>query len=226
MRQALLAFLLSAAALANAQIEPIRLMPAAAQPHFEVATIRPSDPASTRNSFHEQGRHVTSTNQNLNNLLTYAYGLHPHQILNAPAWFSSDRFDIAGIADVDGQPNLAQTQFMYRALIADRFHLVVHHEQRPLPAYALTVRHAGPTLAPFKSAPDAPPEVSGNQTALPGRFDFTLTWTPDDSKTQDPSTAAPAPFTAIADHLGLKLSAVKEPVDVLVIDRADHPSAD
>jgi uncharacterized protein (TIGR03435 family) len=74
-----------------------------------------------------------------------------------------------------------------------------------------------------------------DQTGLAGRWDFVLKWTPDDSqfaamgaKVPPPSDAADAPpplFTAIREQLGLKLSSEKTPVDVIVIDHVDHPSA-
>jgi len=63
-----------------------------------------------------------------------------------------------------------------------------------------------------------------DQTSLIGRFDFTLTWTPDELRTPDPG-APPGLFTAIQEQLGLKLDSARAPTDVLVIDYADRPSA-
>ena len=72
-----------------------------------------------------------------------------------------------------------------------------------------------------------------DKTGLAGRFDFTLTWTPDQfqfasmqgipaPKTDD---ALPELFTAIQQQLGLKLDATKASVEVIVIDKAEKPSA-
>jgi uncharacterized protein (TIGR03435 family) len=70
-----------------------------------------------------------------------------------------------------------------------------------------------------------------NRTELTGRFDFQFTFAPDGSQfggmrlpPQNDEEAAPSLFTAIQE-LGLRLDAVKTPVDVLVIDRAAMPSA-
>ena len=73
-----------------------------------------------------------------------------------------------------------------------------------------------------------------DQTGLPGRWDFVLKWTPDESqfggmgmKVPPPSDAADAPpplFTAIQEQIGLKLHAGKAPVEVLVLDRIEKPS--
>jgi bla regulator protein BlaR1 len=73
-----------------------------------------------------------------------------------------------------------------------------------------------------------------DRTELPGAFDFTLTWTPDqmpqgfDKKVAAGGLAPPDPdgpsiFTALQEQLGLKLDARKAPVDVLIVDRAERP---
>jgi bla regulator protein blaR1 len=74
-----------------------------------------------------------------------------------------------------------------------------------------------------------------DRTQLQGNFDFTLKWTPDQIPAGLERKAAamnlppidpdgPSIFTALQEQLGLKLDAVKGPVDVLVIDRAEHPT--
>jgi uncharacterized protein (TIGR03435 family) len=68
-----------------------------------------------------------------------------------------------------------------------------------------------------------------DHTGLTGKFDFTLTFTPDDSQFSGhpPNTTpsdAPSLFTALQQQLGLKLTAEKLPSDVLVIDHAQKPS--
>jgi uncharacterized protein (TIGR03435 family) len=57
-----------------------------------------------------------------------------------------------------------------------------------------------------------------DRTGLTGNFDVRLAWTPDEI---DPS--GPSIFTAVKEQLGLRLESQKDPVDVLVIDRAEHP---
>ncbi len=74
-----------------------------------------------------------------------------------------------------------------------------------------------------------------DQTQLPGRDDFTLNWTPDDSqfggmgaRIPPPTESADAPpnlYTAIQEQIGLKLEATKAPADVMVIDHVEKPSA-
>lgn len=70
-----------------------------------------------------------------------------------------------------------------------------------------------------------------DQTKLPARYDFHLNWTPDQSQfggragtPPDDPNAPPGIFTAVQEQLGLKLDSTKEPVDVIVIDRVDHPT--
>jgi uncharacterized protein (TIGR03435 family) len=63
-----------------------------------------------------------------------------------------------------------------------------------------------------------------DKTALSGRYDFTLKWTDDVSKEDEPN-APPSIFTAIREQLGLRMDAVKGPAEVLVIDQLERPSA-
>ena len=63
-----------------------------------------------------------------------------------------------------------------------------------------------------------------DKTGLKGNFDLTLEWTPDDLS---PNAAPGASiYTALQEQLGLKLESTRGPVEVLVIDRAEHPTPD
>jgi uncharacterized protein (TIGR03435 family) len=70
-----------------------------------------------------------------------------------------------------------------------------------------------------------------DKTELSGRYDFDLEWAPDETQFGGdvPSASAEAPtaplFTAIQQQLGLKLVATRGPVDTLVVDKAERPSA-
>jgi uncharacterized protein (TIGR03435 family) len=69
-----------------------------------------------------------------------------------------------------------------------------------------------------------------DQTGLTGLYNASLTWTPDqmpqrpdpDLPPIDPN--GPSIFTAVQEQLGLKLESSTGPVDVLVIDRVEHPT--
>jgi len=73
-----------------------------------------------------------------------------------------------------------------------------------------------------------------DHTGLSDRFDFHVTFTPDDSQfnghppklppATDTTETAPNLFEALQQQLGLKLTAEKTPVDVLVIDHVEKHS--
>ena len=74
-----------------------------------------------------------------------------------------------------------------------------------------------------------------NRTEVTGNFDVELKWTPPQIPAAPPPGAPPLPpidpdgpsfFTAVQEQLGLKLDSIKGPVDVVVIDRAEHPTED
>jgi uncharacterized protein (TIGR03435 family) len=64
-----------------------------------------------------------------------------------------------------------------------------------------------------------------DRTGLDGRFEFTLRYTMAGgpaTTASDLAEGAPDLFTAVEEQLGLKLEATRGPVDVLVIDSAEH----
>jgi uncharacterized protein (TIGR03435 family) len=71
-----------------------------------------------------------------------------------------------------------------------------------------------------------------DKTGIEGRYNLKLQWTPDDRATpaaggsaSPASDSGPSIFTALDEQLGLKLDPQKGPVEVLVIDHAEMPSA-
>jgi len=87
----------------------------------------------------------------LQNLIMVAWNLNgPDELIGAPKWLNSDRFDLvakapAGVAlgDLMAQNNrsmpinLKALAPMIRALLVERFKLTVHTEDRPVEAYSL-----------------------------------------------------------------------------------------
>jgi uncharacterized protein (TIGR03435 family) len=73
-----------------------------------------------------------------------------------------------------------------------------------------------------------------DRTGITGRFDYSVTFTPDDSEFNghppklpqtEASDSSPNLFAAIQEQLGLKLDAQKTSVDVIAIDHVEKPSA-
>jgi uncharacterized protein (TIGR03435 family) len=187
-------------------------MEADANPAFAVATIKPSDPNNSNWGLGTKGTHFFSANANVDDLISFAYGVHAKQIVGRQAWFLTDKFDIEGVPATEGKPNRKQLESMVQGLLADRFKLVVHHDKRDLAVYALTVGKNGPRLTKSAAAPNAPSgyglgplgtmkvmnmtmaafasamqrtvldKPMVDQTGLTERYDFTLKWTPDDSQ--------------------------------------------
>ena len=69
--------------------------------------------------------------------------------------------------------------------------------------------------------------VVEDRTGLAGKYDFVLTWTPDNehpgSEDHDQSPG-PMIFTALKEQLGLRLESAKGSVDIVVVDRVERPA--
>jgi uncharacterized protein (TIGR03435 family) len=122
---------------------------------FDVAEIKPAAPSTDGDRGGAQpeiknGR-IYLPGITLKNLIMVAWDLNgDEKLAGAPKWLDADRFDViakapAGVAIGDLTPqrssvplNIDALRPMIRALVVDRFKLVVHTEDRPLAAYTLT----------------------------------------------------------------------------------------
>jgi uncharacterized protein (TIGR03435 family) len=139
---------------------------------------------------------------------------------------------------------------MIQSLLTDRCMLKVHLETREFPVYDLVIAKGGLKIKEASSdekhgglikdgsitgqatsfdlllanlTPFSGRKVI-DKTGLEGkRFDFELDWAPDDQ----PVTAVPLPslFTALKEQLGLELVPAKEPMQIVVIDHIERPTA-
>jgi uncharacterized protein (TIGR03435 family) len=91
----------------------------------------------------------------------------------------------------------------------------------------------GVTLEQFVHSPLVTGPSGGrpvvDQTGLQGAFDFTLKWTPEQLAAsavgKEVGADAPSFFTALREQLGLLLVPSKAPVEVILIDHIEQPSA-
>ena len=150
-----------------------RNMPKDASPEFEVATIKLTPPGQeTYSGFHADGRHISCNHQNVFSIMMLAYSVAAKQIAGDPEWVRTELYDIDGVADVPGEPNIRQMMGMYQKLLADRFHLTIHREQREMNVYALTVTKSGSKLAKSLGDPNGLPDETGegDRTGFNMRF--------------------------------------------------------
>lgn len=120
----------------------------ASAPAFEVASVKLN--TSTYNGIGNKfgPGSMRWTNTPLKVLIEQIYGLKGYQILGAPAWTGSDRWDIDAKA---AGPATSKEMFpMMGTLLADRFQLRFHRETRQLPVYRLLVAKGGPRLTPAR----------------------------------------------------------------------------
>jgi uncharacterized protein (TIGR03435 family) len=99
----------------------------------------------------------------LKEIIKFAYNVRDEAFVGAPRWVDSERYDIVGKAPAAGAEETfwrsdSRLQFMrlyytdqtfrqmVQSLLADRFKMSVHSDQRPTSVYALTVAKGGSKL--------------------------------------------------------------------------------
>jgi len=221
---------------------------------FAVATIKPSR-ADAAPMTQIRGNRFVTEGTTFVDVFKYAFGVHPDQVVGGPEWLRTERFDIVADPETDKRSSSDEMKAMMRQLLMERFHVVMHQEQKVLSVYAVQKAVDAPKLTKSAGNDRGIPVVGydprgelqvGNatmanfagflqrfvldrpavdQTGIEGKFDLVLRWTPDDVRGGD-AGAEPGLFTAMKEQLGLKLQATKAGVEVFVVDRAERPEVD
>jgi len=199
------------------------------------------------------GNRVTLTGT-LHTIIATAYGVKNYQVTGAPSWADSLMYTITGETPGETVPTQEQIRPMLQSLLADRFQLKLHRDTKMLPVYHLMqnkksnfLKQAGPdekfswNLSP---GPDgmlrskATRESIGDfvqlvgvstdrpvidETGLTGDIDYDILIAPPEAKGRDEVNRAI--IYAVIDQLGLKLEPAKDPIEILVVEKVDKPSA-
>jgi uncharacterized protein (TIGR03435 family) len=150
----LAAVTLTASLLGHSSIEP--QVPLA----FDVVPVKPNTSGETGGTNRAQPGRDQGINVTLFRVITLAY--RPVQeFVGGPDRIKTARFDIEARSDRSPTPD--QMLEMLQTMLADRFKLVVHKEQKESPVYALTLARRDGRLGPRlkKSETECAPPDSG-----------------------------------------------------------------
>jgi len=202
---------------------PPTLMAENAPLTFEVATIKPSPPEMQNSPFRVGPGRIEILNRSLTSLIKEAWPLHSSQIIGAKGWMETERWDILGKPAATGVPNYDQLRQILRNLLAERFNLKFHMEEKELSVYAIGIGRTGQhKLRPAtiqNPLPFGDTRGAGNyigrsdtvahlaemlqaqvldrpvldRTGIMGRFEFTLEWRPDEFQFEGRAASMPKP---------------------------------
>lgn len=77
-------------------------------------------------------------------LISNAYGVQASRVFGGPSWLEMDRYDV--IVRVPGNATPQAARPVLQTVLAERFGLTVHTDQRPMRAWVLTKETAGPKM--------------------------------------------------------------------------------
>lgn len=216
----------------------------AAQPAFEVASIKPAAPDQPGTGTNNPPGRYLLHNATLRFAIKNAFRLEDYQLSGGPKWMDSDHYEIEG--KTSEAATLPAKLAMMQTLIINRFQLKFHRESREMAGYALVPAKNGLKLTKSESADgvegtsSGPAMVSGRNQTMAGlaillsralsrpvldetgykdRFDFRLVWA---STSDEPAASV---FSLIQEQLGLRLEARRVPIELFVIEGAERPAA-
>jgi len=223
-------------------------------PAFEVASVKATGrpPESSTAGWTVNHGNFTARAAWVRGLIAFGHDVRATQVHGGPSWIDTEQFDViakAGSADT----KLDEMKAMVRTLLEDRFKLVAHRNKQESPIYTVVIGKKGSKMREANEDERTSVSAVGgrlvctrvnmlglvitlanrlgapveDETGLTGFYDFTLEWRDPLSSTSDAQQSASSPpdiFRAVEDQLGLKLTATRGLVDILVIDHIEKPT--
>jgi uncharacterized protein (TIGR03435 family) len=216
---------------------------------FDAASVKPSKSIDLNSSFNTRKDNVETKNVALRDIIAAAFEIKDYQLIG-PDWLKSERFDIVAKAPL-GTGDDEELMPLLRNLLAQRFKLETHAEQRDLPCFALLVAKGGLKIRPVEAGPSGMGSTSNNgggelkaekvgmeavaewlshevqrpvldMTEAKGAYDFTLRYSKESAKGLTDTQTHPVVSYAIQEQLGLRLERRTAPVSVVIIDRIER----
>ena len=117
---------------------------AAGRPQFDAASIKPTKPGDKGPRMRWPPGGLLTATASVRVLIAIAYlgeFTESRLVVGGPDWIDSEGFQIE--ARAEGNPGRDEKEILEQLLLEDRFKLVLHHETRQLPIYALVLSKAG-----------------------------------------------------------------------------------
>jgi uncharacterized protein (TIGR03435 family) len=127
--------------------------PPSQRPSFEVADIRPTDQAKALDAKERilpSGR-VELPGETVVSLIMFGYSVQANMIEGVPRWGGNNYFDI--VAKAPPNPSVADLRLMVQSLLAERFKLMFHAQDKGMSVFVLTVAKNGPRLQKASGGP-------------------------------------------------------------------------
>lgn len=221
---------------------------------FEVASIKPVPPPIPTGGgawIVDHGRFRAETGY-VRGMIAFAYNVPPGLIKGAPDWMDREVYAVEARAE-DPEAGPEQIRVMLKSLLIGRFKLAAHRETQQGQVYKLQVAKGGSKLQDAKDGRRNYINWSGlgrvtftenttlaglinilsddlgapviDETGITGSHNFSLEFT--DPRYPRPAQADSPPElpAALQEQLGLRLEAAKQPIEVLIVDHLEKPSA-
>ena len=126
----------------------------ATAPRYKTISIKPTKFGIDADRLTKSGSdEVTVTNETAQEIIQGAYDIKDDQIVGAPSWLNSQRYDAkvdisaeGAEGDTSAEGLRERSDRMLLALLSNRFKLAAHRETRLIPVYELVVGGDGPKL--------------------------------------------------------------------------------
>ncbi len=129
-------------------------------PTFESAAIKPSDPLTQGHRFRVNGHRFEATNTSWFDLISFAFGLHGTQIIGAPDWLRSDKFDLTLQATAESQMDEVLWTSLLQSYLIESLKISFHRDTKDLPLYVLEVNRSAPRFTASQRDPRQLPELT------------------------------------------------------------------